>query len=129
MPARFRLHPISARQVDAACRVVKLYAARHVRRSLLRGLSREAKPFTRANEKFHLSPAYSDESRAGQGHEIVDCRYRPHLDTALAQSLRKYRSRRRILYAKVRQYYNRHGMKAAGQLSVFHNWTEPSLQT
>jgi len=29
----------------------------------------------RANEKFYLSP---------------DCRYRPHMDTALAQNLRKY---------------------------------------
>jgi len=57
MSSGFRLHQITARQVDAACRVVKLYAARHVRRSLLRGLSREAKPFTRANEKFNLSPA------------------------------------------------------------------------
>ena len=51
--------------------------------------------------------------------EILDCRYRPHLDTALAQNLRKYRSRRHILYAKGRQCYNRRGMNAAGQFSVF----------
>jgi hypothetical protein len=76
----------------------------------------------RANEKFHLSPAY-------QEHKIVDCRYRPHLDTALAQNLRKYRSRRHILYAKVGQCYNRRGMNAAGQFSVFHDWTEPLSRT
>ena len=53
--------------VDAVSRVVKLYAA--TGKALLRGLPREAtcpskprnagrswKPFTRANEKFHLSP-------------------------------------------------------------------------
>jgi hypothetical protein len=62
MPAGFRLHQISARQVDA-----------------VRRLPREAEPFTRdfrANEKFHLSPAYSDESRAGQEqearHDFID---------------------------------------------------------
>jgi predicted type IV restriction endonuclease len=51
--------------------------------------------------------------------EILDCRYRPSLDTALAQNLRKYRSCRHILYAKGRQCYNRRGMNAARQFSVF----------
>ena len=61
-----------------------------------------------ANEKFCLFPACL-------GHEILDYRYRPHLDTAFAQNLRKYRSHRHILYAKGRQCYNRRSMNAVGR--------------
>jgi hypothetical protein len=48
MSSGFRLHSISARQVESEGK------------ALLRGLPREAKPFTRdlrTNKKFHLSPA------------------------------------------------------------------------
>ncbi|MGA3145631.1 MAG: hypothetical protein ABSF10_21755 [Verrucomicrobiota bacterium] len=68
MPAGFCLHPlvsdssatsqISARQVDAARPVAQLYGAFAKVKALVADF--------RANEKFYRSPAYSDESRAGQ---------------------------------------------------------------
>jgi len=39
---------------------------------LSRGLSREAEPFTRANEKFHLSPAYRCGGFNGDDIKIVE---------------------------------------------------------
>jgi hypothetical protein len=53
MPAGFRLHQISARQVDAVSRVrlKAFYAAK----------GKELVADFRANEKFHLSPAYQEQ--------------------------------------------------------------------
>jgi hypothetical protein len=53
MPAGFRLHPISARQVDTACRDTEFYAAFARVKQLVADF--------RANEKFYLSPAYQEQ--------------------------------------------------------------------
>jgi hypothetical protein len=60
---------------EAAIRVTEFYAA-----------FARVKPLVadfRANGKFHLSLAC-------QEHEIPECRYCPHIDTALAQNLHKF---------------------------------------
>jgi hypothetical protein len=61
MPAGFRHHPISARQVDAVSRVrlKAFYAAKG--KALVADF--------RANEKFHLSPAYQEQEAC---HDFID---------------------------------------------------------
>ncbi|MGA2180581.1 MAG: hypothetical protein ABSH15_13475 [Verrucomicrobiota bacterium] len=60
MPAGFRLHPLSARQVDAACRVrlKAFYAAK----------GKELVTDFRACEKFHLSPACQEQEARREHH-------------------------------------------------------------
>ena len=53
MTSGFRLHPISARQVDTACHVAQLYVAFAKVKQLVADF--------RANEKFYLSPAYQEQ--------------------------------------------------------------------